>query len=72
MIMAIPIRMPPTMPKVAVVVDIRGCRYSCYAERFETLVRETLAELYDPSTPFRQCADADTCKFCDFNVICKR
>ena len=53
-------------------LDIRGCRYSCYAERFETLVRETLAELYDPSTPFRQCADADTCKFCDFNVICKR
>ena len=33
---------------------------------------QTLAELYDPSVPFRQCEDADTCNFCDFNVICKR
>ena len=24
------------------------------------------------SVPFRQCEDADTCKYCDFNVICKR
>lgn len=51
---------------------VRGGRYSLYRERFEELVRATLAELYDPSVPFRQCADADTCKFCDFNVICKR
>ena len=51
---------------------IRGGRYTLYAGRFEELVRETLAEMYDPSTPFRQCADADTCRFCDFNVICKR
>ena len=36
------------------------------------LVRETLAEMYDPAVPFRQCADADTCRYCDFNVICKR
>ena len=28
--------------------------------------------IYDPSMPFRQCEDADTCKFCDFNLICKR
>ena len=51
---------------------VRGGRYTLYAERFEELVRQTLAELYDPSVPFRQCEDADTCKFCDFNVICKR
>ena len=38
----------------------------------ERVVGETLAELYDPSVPFRQCEDADTCKFCDFNIICKR
>ncbi|MDE5621694.1 MAG: PD-(D/E)XK nuclease family protein, partial [Alistipes sp.] len=43
-----------------------------YSERFEELVRETLAEIYDPAVPFRQCADADTCKYCDFNVICRR
>ena len=51
---------------------VRGGRYTLYAERFEELVRQTLAELYDPSVPFRQCEDADTCQFCDFNVICKR
>ena len=36
------------------------------------LLRAQLAELYDTSVPFRQCEDADTCKYCDFNVICKR
>ena len=51
---------------------VRGGRYTLYAERFEELVRQTLAELYDPSVPFRQFEDADTCNFCDFNVICKR
>ena len=51
---------------------ICGARYTHYSERFEELVRETLAEIYDPAVPFRQCADADTCKYCDFNVICRR
>ena len=51
---------------------LRGAGYTLYAERFEELVGETLAELYDPTVPFRQCEDADTCKFCDFNIICKR
>ncbi|MDE6374708.1 MAG: PD-(D/E)XK nuclease family protein, partial [Alistipes sp.] len=50
----------------------QGLRYSHYAEEFERLLSETLAELYDPAVPFRQCEDADTCKFCDFKVICKR
>ena len=53
-------------------LGICGAPYTQYAEAFETLVRETLAEMYDPSVPFRQCADADTCKYCDFNAICKR
>lgn len=51
---------------------VRGARFSFYAERFEELLRETLAELYDPTVPFRPCEDRDTCKFCDFNIICKR
>ena len=50
----------------------RGVSYSEYAEAFEGELRSVLAELYDPAVPFRQCADADTCRFCDFNVICKR
>lgn len=49
-----------------------GARYSFYGARFEELVRTTLAELYDPSVPFRQCEDRDTCKYCDFNAICRR
>ena len=53
-------------------LSLRGACYSLYAERFEELVRETLAEMYDPAVPFRQRADADTCRYCDFNVICKR
>ena len=53
-------------------LGLRGAPYSHYAARFEELVGETLSELYDPAVPFRQCADADTCAFCDFNVICRR
>ena len=51
---------------------VKGARYTLYRERFEELLRARLAELYDTSVPFRQCEDADTCKYCDFNVICKR
>lgn len=50
----------------------KGVPYSAYAEVFEAELRGALAELYDPTVPFRQCADSDTCRFCDFNVICKR
>ena len=51
---------------------VKGARYTLYRERFEELLRAQLAELYDTSVPFRQCEDADPCKSCDFNVICKR
>ncbi len=51
---------------------IQGAPYSFYAASFEAEVRAALSELYDPSVPFVQCEDADTCKFCDFNTICKR
>ena len=50
----------------------RGLRYTHYAACFEELVGETLAELYDPTVPFRQCADRDTCQYCDFKGICRR
>ena len=49
-----------------------GAPYSFYQERFEQLVCETLAEIYNPDIPFRQCEDPDTCAFCDFKTICKR
>lgn len=53
-------------------IGLRGAPYSSYAVPFEQAVRAALAELYDPAVPFVQCEDADTCKFCDFNIICKR
>lgn len=46
--------------------------YSRYAEPFERLLADHLAELYDPSIPFRQCEDADACAYCDFKQICRR
>ena len=50
-----------------------GVRYSEYREPFERLLRETLAEMFDPAIPFRQCEDAEhTCHYCDFREICKR
>lgn len=49
-----------------------GVRYSLYAERFEACVQEMLAEMYDPTIPFRQCTQTDLCRYCDFRMICKR
>ena len=50
-----------------------GVRYSEYREEFEGLLRETLAELFDPSVPFRQTDDVEhTCRYCDFKEICRR
>ena len=51
---------------------LSGAPYSFYAEAFEELLREQLAELFDPATPFRQCDNPKSCTYCDFNLICKR
>ena len=49
-----------------------GARYASFGAAFEEEVRRTLAELYDPTVPFRQCEDADSCRYCDFREICRR
>lgn len=46
--------------------------YLDYKDEFEARLSDKLAELFDTDTPFRQCADAKQCEWCDFNVICKR
>lgn len=51
---------------------VKGAHYTFYRDAFEELLRTTLSQLYDPAIPFRQCEDAETCKYCDFSVICKR
>lgn len=47
-------------------------RYAAWQQAFEEQVQAVLAELFDPSIPFRQCEDAETCRYCDFIRICKR
>ncbi len=39
---------------------------------FETLLFATLTELFDETTPFRQCADKKSCQYCDYKAICRR
>ena len=47
-------------------------RYSDVGESFEAQLTTTLNELFDPTTPFKQCDDVDMCKYCDFKRICRR
>lgn len=46
--------------------------YSSYAAEFERLLRNTVAELFNPTIPFRQCEDVNSCTYCDFKQICRR
>lgn len=39
---------------------------------FETLLKETLLELFNPEVPFEQTQDSERCKFCDYKEICQR
>ena len=47
-------------------------RYSMIAEEFEEQLQALLNELFDPSVPFRQVEDKNTCTRCDYNRICRR
>lgn len=46
--------------------------YAAYAEEFESHLAATLGEMFDFDTPFTQCADVDTCLYCDYADICRR
>jgi RecB family exonuclease len=47
-------------------------QYGDYSEEFESRLRESLAELFDPSVPFTQTPDSHPCRWCDFADICQR
>ncbi len=50
-----------------------GAGYSTYAADFERLLREKLAELFDPDVPFRATDDTEhTCRYCDYRQICRK
>ena len=46
--------------------------YSEVADEFEAEVASTLREMFDRTTPFKQCADDSACKYCDYQTICNR
>lgn len=46
--------------------------YSAYKEEIEGSLKEKLAEMFDSTMPFSQCADTKPCEYCDFNAICRR
>ena len=55
---------------------VQGVEQVAVGSRFLTLMEERLhgllAEIADPSVPFRRTEDANTCKNCDFKNICGR
>lgn len=46
--------------------------FSALREDFEGLLRRMLAEIYDPTVPFRQAKDAAACAHCPFLSVCRR
>ena len=46
--------------------------YSEVAEEFEANVKATLCEMFDRTTPFKQCEDDSACQYCDYQTICNR
>lgn len=46
--------------------------YGQYKEEVEGLLKEKLAEMFDPAIPFSQCVETRPCEYCDFNTICRR
>lgn len=50
-----------------------GADYSACAADFERLLREKLAELFDPQVPFRGTTDTEhTCRYCDYRSVCRK
>lgn len=45
--------------------------YSLHCEEFESELKATLGEMFNPKIPFRHCADERSCKYCDYATICK-
>lgn len=46
--------------------------FSDYRDEFKSELVAMLTEIFDPATPFKQCTNKDTCKYCQFKNLCKR
>ena len=42
------------------------------ADAFITRFHMLVDEIFDPDVPFRQCANTDHCRFCDYRLLCGR
>ena len=51
-------------------VEIKS--YSLVANSFEEQLKALLDELFDPTIPFTQVEDRNSCTYCDYKKICKR
>ncbi len=51
----------------APVADVRT-----HAPSVQACLADTLQQLFNPSEPFRQVADAKACLYCDFRTLCRR
>jgi hypothetical protein len=43
-----------------------------YFDEFETLLHDTLSDLYNPESPFDQTTNLKTCEWCPYKEICRR
>lgn len=43
-----------------------------YFDEFETLLNDTLSDLYNPESPFDQTTNLKTCEWCPYREICRR
>lgn len=48
-------------------------KYAKYKKDFESILRQTIEELFNPNIPFVQCEQGDkSCEYCDYKKLCKR
>lgn len=45
--------------------------FNALKDEFETKLRQTIGDIYNPELPFSQCGNAKICQYCSFNEICK-
>jgi CRISPR/Cas system-associated exonuclease Cas4 (RecB family) len=46
--------------------------YNAVEQEFGALLNQLLTDIFDPTIPFRQVADAQKCAFCPYRTICNR
>ncbi|MDR1739247.1 MAG: PD-(D/E)XK nuclease family protein [Bacteroidales bacterium] len=50
------------------ILDVPNCDYV----EFEQYLKTVLENIFDISKPFKKCDNPDTCRYCDYKLICNR